>query len=126
MNLDRTKYRYWEREVWNDPKSPLVARYANIVDGCDPTVAIGDFEFCTGVRDKNGTLIYENDIICDRGEIHGVDKEPFIVKWSDRCVGFILDGKTGMRTHCASLDAADSHSYEIIGTAHEQKDVEWQ
>lgn len=62
-NPNRIYYRFWEHEVWNDDTTPLVPVYCNIVDGCDPTVAVGDFEFCTGMRDKNNQPLFENDIV---------------------------------------------------------------
>ena len=62
-NPNRIYYRFWEHEVWNDETTPLVPVYCNIVDGCDPTVAVGDFEFCTGVCDKNNQPLFENDIV---------------------------------------------------------------
>lgn len=62
-NPNRIYYRFWEHEVWNDDTTPLVPVYCNIVDGCDPTVAVGDFEFCTGMCDKNNQPLFENDIV---------------------------------------------------------------
>lgn len=62
-NPNRIYYRFWEHEVWNDDTTPLVPVYCNIVDGCDPTVAVGDFEFCTGACDKNNQPLFENDIV---------------------------------------------------------------
>ena len=62
-NPHRIYYRIWEHEVWNDDTTPLVPVYCNIVDGCDPTVAVGDFEFCTGLRDQNDQPLFENDIV---------------------------------------------------------------
>lgn len=62
-NPNRIYYRFWQHDVWNDDTTPLVPVYCNIVDGCDPTVAVGDFEFCTGFRDKNDQTLFENDIV---------------------------------------------------------------
>lgn len=112
MNTNRLNYRYWEHEVWNDPKTPLVARYTNIVDGCDPTVAIGNFEFCTGLKDKNDNLIYEGDIVSD-GYHKGVVKYgEFNCSCCDGVYGWYFDGG----------DIRDIKFYEIVGNIHEQKD----
>ena len=62
-NPNRIYYRFWEHKVWNDDTTPLVPVYCNIVDGCDPTVAVGDFEFCTGLVDENNQPLFENDIV---------------------------------------------------------------
>lgn len=122
MNMDRLKYRYWEHEVWNDPKTPLVPKYTNIVDGCDPTVAIGDFEFCTGLKDKNGNLIYEGDIIqfthnrgyfTNKGDIRVIEFSAF------RFCGF------GWRSHPENnvefaLTESAAKKCVVIGNIHEQ------
>ena len=65
MNGDRLNYRFWEHEDWHDVDSRLVPVYSNIVDGCDPTIAVGDFELCTGLKDNEGDPIYEGDYIAD-------------------------------------------------------------
>lgn len=106
MNMDRIKYRYWEREVWDDPTSPLVAKHTDIVAGCDPTVAVSDFEFCTGLKDKNGNLIYEGDILTD-------GKDEGHVFWKEDV------GAWGIT---AFLFKYKPNELEIIGNIHEQKD----
>lgn len=108
MNMDRIKYRYWEHEVWDDPTSPLVAKYTDIVAGCDPTVAVGDFEFCTGLKDKNGNLIYEGDVIFD-----GFSKR--IVEWQ----GWFWSASSKNVT--CPLDKYALRLSKIIGNIHEQK-----
>lgn len=110
---DRLNYRYWEHEVWNDSKTPLVPKYTNIVDGCDPTVAIGGFEFCTGLKDRNGNLIYEGDIVSN-GTHKGVVKYgKFNCNCCDGVYGWYFDG-------CADIRYVER--YEIVGNIHEQKD----
>lgn len=125
MNLDRIKYRYWEHEVWNDPKTPLVPKYTNIVDGCDPTVAIGDFEMCTGLKDKNGNLIYEGDVVSGRyfNPHHPKTPNPKIkgiVRFvQDRMTWIIEEGDCGYDfEHCMPT----KDYFEIIGNTHEQKE----
>jgi uncharacterized phage protein (TIGR01671 family) len=125
MNMDRIKYRYWEHEVWNDPKTPLVPKYTNIVDGCDPTVAVSDFEFCTGLKDKNGNLIYEGDIIrfClnTRGYVLAYERA---VVWDNESASFMIVSNLDQvkpRTK-RQMPNIKTHNIEIVGNIHEQKD----
>ena len=124
MNMDRIKYRYWEHEVWDDPTSPLVAKYTDIVAGCDPTVAVGDFEFCTGLKDKNCNLIYEGDVLlCDRKDIEGATGAETHYKSSgvvqrDKNGKYFIDGKDWYGSDITFYNECA----EIIGNIHEQKD----
>ena len=110
MNLDRLKYRYWQHTDWHNENSPLEAVYCNIVDGCDPTIAVSDFEFCTGLKDKNGNLIYEGDILLLHNNKFEVGHNNITVFF--KCL-------TDKYTHIDPMDF-DYNESEIIGNIHEQ------
>lgn len=114
MNLDRLKYRYWQHTDWHDDKSPLKAIYCNAVDGCDPTIAVSDFEFCTGLKDKNGNLIYEGDIVrCSDGNVYNIC-------WSDSAMIMIaVNTTTKIGDAIYKLKCYDE--FEIIGNIHTNK-----
>lgn len=113
MNLDRLKYRYWQHTDWHDTNSPLEAVYCNAVDGCDPTIAVSDFEFCTGLKDKNGNLIYEGDIIKDKFD------NTYLIKWFN--AKFICEDQAEMQPiFSPSQESLLNWGVKIIGNIHEQ------
>jgi uncharacterized phage protein (TIGR01671 family) len=122
MNLDRLKYRYWQHTDWHDENSPLEAVYCNAVDGCAPTIAVSDFEFCTGLKDKNGTLIYEGDVVeitifgsigPNGGYVDSDEIYKGTVVWVRDC--FLVKTDTDMLVFPHSEDFT-----EIIGNVHKQ------
>lgn len=72
-------------------------------------------EQCTGLKDKNGKLIYENDFIQAKNE------NIYLIKWCQEKLGFVA------RTNSPDdvLESLDISSYEweVIGNIHENPDL---
>lgn len=124
---DRLKFR-----AWNSYQNKMFDVYQILYD-CDLVCCISnektrhtfgvttcDLMQCTGLKDKNGKLIFEGDILAGvNGSINGYPWKwgPVEVKWNDE------DAKFQMWTGGTFEKQDSTHWFEVIGNIYENKDL---
>ena len=125
--MDRFKFRVWNKddETYEETTSfdcVCIDNYGQlrIYNYSDASEKLEDYtdgyiiEQCTGLKDKNGNLIYENDVLFD-GEFCGQ------VIWKDGCWLVEMTLYDGDKSY-EHLDQHFAKYGEIISNIHEQKD----
>ena len=121
--MDRLKYRVWDKErkcFFNDDEVILYPVGEESFFNADYDFAETVVEQCTGLKDKNGKLIYEGDIL---GGIYGG-----YIAWCDEEKSFQMFSPSHECMSCSGdvlwqEITEDDGNLEVIGNIHENKDL---
>lgn len=74
----------------------------------------------TGLTDKNGTKIFEGDILCTNSTV----LSKLIVHWFERCGGFFLsDNKDIEASSLTPIYSANLYKYVVIGNIYDNPEL---
>ena len=125
---DRFRFRVWDNsnEIWLEDEDLSIAPNGTLtvlgLDSDGETIFCEDedciVEQCTGLKDKNGKLIYEGDIVQLTRERRWLPKGSLhIIEWRTfNCCGFCL-GSLGSLTEKCSKECI------VIGNIHENPEL---
>ena len=116
---DRFKFRVWDTRLkeYNAEHTYCLFEDGDLgeYDGVTPIQEWYIVEQCTGLKDKNGNLIYEGDIIKDRGEIM------YKIQWKDASFFAVALDNFNYMPDCYLVQQwLNTWKAEIIGNVHEQ------
>jgi uncharacterized phage protein (TIGR01671 family) len=106
---DRFRFRVWDGKRY----VTTGIMFNNTLGTIEPVDGV--LEQCTGLKDKNGKLIFEGDILLHHHAIRDWQSPP--VKWSE------IEGEEGDEYVGFNISEGCARDAEIIGTIHENPEL---
>lgn len=104
---DRFKFRIWDEKEKRFLDHPQINPLFGCVCGYENSTYPLQIEQCTGLKDRNGNLMYENDVVSARGG-------DYKIVWADtECGWAIQHTKTKL---CRSMNCFDGDEFVIQNT----------
>ena len=117
---DRFKFRVWDSSAnAYVPRSHFIllsdGTLIQEIGGEEVIWELTEPEFCTGLKDKNGKLIYEKDLVIKCNDIYEVN-------WCHQKQGYIFRNLNCIDDVLESLDIT-TNDWQVIGNIHENADL---